>query len=128
LGKPCLGGLYRIDTGNQQAAAKRKTLFHPFPARREARASCAPRARRRSIENGLRGRFLLTFGEDARLIRLRHAAQNFSFLFRAALNLLRADKSRSIRLPGKLETAAASWPNATCWNWKNAPPDKASKK
>ena len=39
-------------------------------------------------------------------IRLRNAAQNFSFLRRVALNLFRADKSRSISLPRKLKTAA----------------------
>jgi hypothetical protein len=37
---------------------------------------------------------------------LRNAAQNFSFLRRLAMNLFRADKSRSISLPRKLKTAA----------------------
>jgi hypothetical protein len=46
----------------------------------------------------------VTFGEDASLIRLRHAAQNFAFLRRLALNLFRADPSRSISLPRKLKT------------------------
>ena len=48
----------------------------------------------------------VTFGEDASAIRLRNAAQNFSFLRRLALNLFRADKSRSISLPRKIKTAA----------------------
>ena len=48
----------------------------------------------------------MTFGEDASLIRLRNAAQNFSLLRRLALNLFRADKSRAISLPRKLKTAA----------------------
>jgi hypothetical protein len=48
----------------------------------------------------------VTFGEDASLIRLRNAAQNFSFLRRVALNLFRADTSRPISLPRKLKTAA----------------------
>lgn len=43
---------------------------------------------------------------DASLVRPRSAAQNFSFLRRLALNLFRADTSRSISLPGKLKTAA----------------------
>jgi hypothetical protein len=63
---------------------------------------------RRSIENGLHGRLDVTFGEDASLIRPRNATQKISFLRRAALNLLRADKSCSISLPGKLKTAAYS--------------------
>ena len=58
------------------------------------------------IENGLHWCLDVTFGEDASLIRLRNAAQNFSFLRRLALNLFRADKSRSISLPRKLKTAA----------------------
>ena len=58
------------------------------------------------IENGLHWCLDVTFGEDASLIRLRNAAQNFSFLRRVALNLFRADKSRSISLPRKLKTAA----------------------
>jgi len=58
------------------------------------------------IENGLHWCLDVTFGEDASLIRLRNAAQNFSFLRRLALNLFRADKSRPISLPRKLKTAA----------------------
>lgn len=58
------------------------------------------------IENGLHWCLDVTFGEDASLIRLRNAARNFSFLRRLALNLFRADKSRSISLPRKLKTAA----------------------
>ncbi|MDR0716586.1 MAG: ISAs1 family transposase, partial [Azoarcus sp.] len=58
------------------------------------------------IENGLHWCLDMTFGEDASLVRLRNAAQNFSFLRRLALNLLRADTSRSISLPRKLKTAA----------------------
>ena len=42
------------------------------------------------IENGLHWCLDVTFGEDASLIRLRNAAQNFSFLRRLALNLFRA--------------------------------------
>jgi hypothetical protein len=45
-------------------------------------------------------------GEKARPIRLRHSARNFSFLRRTALNLFRADKSRSISMPRKIRTAA----------------------
>jgi hypothetical protein len=37
---------------------------------------------------------------------MRNAARNFSFLRRFALNLFRADSSRSISLPRKLKTAA----------------------
>ena len=58
------------------------------------------------IENGLHWCLDVTFGEDASPIRLRNAAQNFSFLRRLAMNLFRADKSRSISLPRKLKTAA----------------------
>jgi hypothetical protein len=58
------------------------------------------------IENGLHGCLDVTFGEDASLICLRHAAQNFTFLRRLALNLFRANQSRSISLPRKLKTAA----------------------
>ncbi|MDR3299511.1 MAG: ISAs1 family transposase, partial [Candidatus Accumulibacter sp.] len=58
------------------------------------------------IEKGLHGCLDVTFGEDASLIRLRNAAQNFAFLRRLALNLFRADKSRSLSLPRKLKTAA----------------------
>jgi len=58
------------------------------------------------IENGLHWCLDVTFGEDASLIRLRNAAQNFSFLRRLAMNLLRADKSRNMSLPRKLKTAA----------------------
>ena len=58
------------------------------------------------IENGLHWCLDVTFGEDASAIRLRNAAQNFSFLRRLALNLFRADKSRSISLPRKIKTAA----------------------
>lgn len=58
------------------------------------------------IENELHWCFDATIGEDASQIRLRNAAQNFSFRRRRALNLFRADKSRSISLPRKLKTAA----------------------
>jgi len=58
------------------------------------------------IENGLHWCLDVTFGEDASPIRLRNAAQNFSFFRRLALNLFRADKSRSISLPRKIKTAA----------------------
>ena len=60
------------------------------------------------IENGLHWCLDVTFGEDASLIRLRNAAQNFSFLRRLGLNLFRADKSRAISLPGKLKAAACN--------------------
>jgi predicted transposase YbfD/YdcC len=56
------------------------------------------------IENGLHGCLDVTFGEDASLIRLRNAAQDFSFLRRIALNLWRADTSRPLGLPRKLKT------------------------
>jgi predicted transposase YbfD/YdcC len=58
------------------------------------------------IENGLHWCLDVTFGEDASLIRLRNAAQNFAFLRRLASNLFRADPSRPISLPRKLKTAA----------------------
>ena len=58
------------------------------------------------VENGLHWCLDVTFGEDASPIRLRNAAQNFSFFRRLALNLFRADKSRSISLPRKIKTAA----------------------
>jgi len=58
------------------------------------------------IENGLHWCLDVTFGEDASAIRLRNAAQNFSFFRRLALNLSRADKSRPISLPRKIKTAA----------------------
>ncbi|TEX44307.1 MAG: ISAs1 family transposase [Rhodocyclaceae bacterium] len=58
------------------------------------------------IENGLHWCLDVTFGEDASPIRLRNAAQNFSFLRRLAMNLFRADQSRSISLPRKIKTAA----------------------
>lgn len=48
----------------------------------------------------------MTLGEDAGLIRLRNAAQNFPLLRRLALDLFRADTSRSLSLPRKLKTAA----------------------
>jgi len=47
----------------------------------------------------------LPFGEDASLIRLRNAAQNFSFRRRLGLNLFRADQSRAIGLPRKRKSA-----------------------
>jgi hypothetical protein len=43
----------------------------------------------------------VTLGEDESLIRLRNVAMNFSFLCRTALNLLRANSSRSLSLPRK---------------------------
>jgi predicted transposase YbfD/YdcC len=58
------------------------------------------------IENKLHWCLDVSFGEDASAIRLRNAALNFSFLRRLAMNLFRADKSRSISLPRKLKTAA----------------------
>lgn len=58
------------------------------------------------IENSLHWCLDVTFGEDASLIRLRNAAQNFSFLRRLAMNVFRSDKSRSISLPRKIKTAA----------------------
>jgi predicted transposase YbfD/YdcC len=58
------------------------------------------------IENNLHWCLDVSFGEDASVIRLRNAALNFSFLRRLAMNLFRADKSRSISLPRKLKTAA----------------------
>lgn len=58
------------------------------------------------IENSPHWCLDVTFGEDASPIRLRNVAQNFSFLCRLAVNLFRADKSRSISLPRKLKTAA----------------------
>lgn len=58
------------------------------------------------IENNLHWCLDVSFGEDASAIRLRNAALNFSFLRRLAMNLFRADKSRSISLPRKLKTAA----------------------
>lgn len=57
------------------------------------------------IENGLHWCLDVTFDDDASLIHLPNAARNLSFLRRLALNLLRADKSRSISLPRKLKTA-----------------------
>ncbi len=57
------------------------------------------------VENGL-WCLHVTFGEDASPIRLRNAAQNFSFFRLRVLNLFRADKSRSISLPRKIKTAA----------------------
>lgn len=58
------------------------------------------------IENGLDWCLDVTFGEDASLIRLHNAAQNYSFLRRLALNLFRGDQSRAISLPRKIKTAA----------------------
>ena len=58
------------------------------------------------IENGLHWCLDVTFREDASQIRLRNAAQNFSFLRRAAINLLRADSSRKDSLPKKRKAAA----------------------
>jgi predicted transposase YbfD/YdcC len=58
------------------------------------------------IENGLHWCLDVTFGEDASPIRLRNAALNFSFLRRLAINLFRADKSRSTSLPKKRKAAA----------------------
>lgn len=58
------------------------------------------------IENNLHWCLDVTFSEDASAIRLRNAPLNFSFLRRLAMNLFRADKSRSISLPRKLKTAA----------------------
>ena len=58
------------------------------------------------VENGLHWCLDVTFGEDASPIHLRNAAQNFSFFRRLALNLFRADKSRSISLLRKIKTAA----------------------
>ena len=58
------------------------------------------------IENKLHWCLDVTFGEDASLIRLRNAALNFSFLRRVAMNLFRADTSRSMSLPRKIKTAA----------------------
>jgi predicted transposase YbfD/YdcC len=60
------------------------------------------------IENGLHWCLDVTFGEDASSIRLRNAALNFSFLRRLAINLFRADKSRSASLPKKRKAAAWS--------------------
>jgi len=47
----------------------------------------------------------VTFGKDASLIRLRNSAQYFSFLRLLALNLFRADKSRSISLTAYFATS-----------------------
>ncbi|MCW5235973.1 ISAs1 family transposase [Verminephrobacter eiseniae] len=58
------------------------------------------------IENGLHWCLDVTFGEDACPIRLRNAALNLSFLRRAAMNLFRADQSRSMSLPKKRKAAA----------------------
>lgn len=58
------------------------------------------------IENGLHWCLDVTFGEDACPIRLRNAALNFAFLRRVALNLFRADKTRSASLPKKRKAAA----------------------
>lgn len=58
------------------------------------------------VENGLHWCLDVSFGEDASAIRLRNAAQNFSFLRRLALNLFRADTSRTMSLPRKRKTAA----------------------
>jgi predicted transposase YbfD/YdcC len=58
------------------------------------------------IENGLHWCLDVTFGEDASAIRLRNAAQNFSLLRRIALNVFRADNSRSLSLPKKRKAAA----------------------
>lgn len=59
------------------------------------------------IENGLHWCLDVTFREDASQIGLRNAAQNFSFLRRAAINLFRADSSRKVSLPKKRKIA--SW-------------------
>lgn len=58
------------------------------------------------VENGLHWCLDVTFREDASRIRLRNAAQNFSFLRRAAINLFRADSSRKDSLPKKRKAAA----------------------
>jgi predicted transposase YbfD/YdcC len=58
------------------------------------------------IENGLHWCLDVTFREDASQIGLRNAAQNFSFLRRAAINLFRADSSRKGSLPKKRKVAA----------------------
>lgn len=59
------------------------------------------------IENGLHWCLDVTFREDASQIGLRNAAQNFSFLRRAAINLFRSDSSRKVGLPKKRKIA--SW-------------------
>jgi predicted transposase YbfD/YdcC len=59
-----------------------------------------------AIENGLHWCLDVTFNEDASQIRLRNAALNFSFLRRLAINLFRADSSRSLSLPKKRKVAA----------------------
>jgi len=77
----------------------------PFaPCRQSTHPACCTNPR--VIENGLHWCLDMTFGEDASLIRLCNAAQNFSFLRRLALNFFRADTSRSLSLPRKLKTAA----------------------
>ncbi|WP_265289694.1 ISAs1 family transposase [Verminephrobacter eiseniae] len=58
------------------------------------------------IENGLHWCLDVTFGEDACPIRLRNAALNLSLPRRAAMNLFRADQSRSMSLPKKRKAAA----------------------
>ena len=61
-----------------------------------------------SIEHNNRGQsseMRSTFGEDSSPIRLRNAALNFHFLRRLAVNLFRADTSRSASLP-KMRKAA----------------------
>lgn len=58
------------------------------------------------IENSLHWCLDVTFGEDASPIRLRNAALNFSFLRRLAINLFRADTSRTASLPKKRKAAA----------------------
>lgn len=62
----------------------------------------------RRILHAVRAHWCLdvTFGEDASPIRLRNAAFNFSFLHRLAIDLFRADRSRSASLPKKRKTAA----------------------
>jgi predicted transposase YbfD/YdcC len=58
------------------------------------------------VENGLYWCLEVTFGEDASPIRLRNAAQNFSFPRRIALNLFRADTTKKLSLPKKRKAAA----------------------
>ena len=89
---------------NGKIEAERRYVISSLPAN-SARILHAVRTHW-GIENGLHWCLDVTFGEDASLIRLRNAALNFSFLRRLALNLFRADKSRSISLPRKLKTAA----------------------
>ncbi len=58
------------------------------------------------IENKLHWVLDVSFGEDLGRKRAGHAAENFSFLNRIALNLLKQDKTSKIGIHGKRLQAA----------------------